>query len=473
MILVVDDVISTCDDLKKAISRFGYEVAAAYSGEEALDIVENKDISFIVSDVHMPHMSGIELVEKLKDFHNAPPIILMSGVNDIIDSINAIEIGAIDFLPKPINIRQLVDIIKKGKQDVQRLQLDNALNSLLLTEIEKKKYIYISDYANTKTSFFCKPLGSVGVFSEKMFNIYNKLQKLHDYREIPIMIEGKTGTGKEVVAKFIHYDGHSKKEPFIAINCSTIAKDMFEAELFGYEKSSFTGASASGHEGFISKVGKGTLFLDEFTEIKPDVQAKLLRLLQEGEYFKLGGTKPQKNHARIICATNTSSEVLIKDGRLREDLYYRLSVCKVTLPELKERPEEILPLSLMFIRQFNIKFNKNIKKISSLALKRILEHTWNGNVRELENTLMKSILFINNNTLESEDILFDNFQSVRYSIDSKFSISFALPETQFNLNNFNLEIVSAVIKKFDGNKTRAAEFMGLTRSQMYNRYKVN
>lgn len=480
-ILIVDDDMTTCDDLTTAVKRFGFDTISAYSGLQAINIVErDESVKFVVTDVHMPEMNGIELVKTLKKSFPLLVIVMMSGVDDIIDSINAIELGAVDFLPKPIQIKQLVSLLDQFESQSTVLSVDHELNSYVHKQMSAGNSVDVGIYMDFPQNNMCKPLGSMGIFSESMLGIYNKLRKLHAYPEIPILIEGKTGTGKEVIAKFIHYDGQSKNEPFVAVNCATFSKEMFEAELFGYEKGAFTGASPKGHEGLLSKAGKGTIFLDEFTEIEPDVQAKLLRLLQEGEYYKVGGTHPIRNNARIVCSTNEHAESLTKDGRLREDLFYRLNVCKVYLPELNNRKEEILPMTLMFLHLFKRKFKKNINEITAAALNRIYTHLWPGNVRELENTLMKSILFSEKNVLDVDDILFDDHIMAPLSIDKthnvsdpRFSIPFMLPDESFDLNAFILEIVGATVEKFDQNKTKAADYLGLTRSQMYNKYKVD
>ncbi len=301
--------------------------------------------------------------------------------------------------------------------------------------------------------------------------IYKKLMKIHEYPEIPVLIQGRTGTGKEIIASYIHFQNKGMEKPYIAINCAAIGKNLFESELFGYVKGAFTGADPNGKDGKIKLAEGGSLFLDEVTEISPDLQTKLLRVLQEKEYYKVGGNKKYKVNTRIICATNKNIKRLIREGKFREDLYYRLDVCKVIIPLLNARKEEIIPFSLFFMNLLNKQKKNPIKSVESKVLEFLKNYNWTGNVRQLRNAITKAILFNDSGTLRTEDFSFlERKESKRLKM--LITDNFLLPEKPFNIEKFTKEIIIKTLNKFNGNKSKTAEFLGLNRLQLYNRYKT-
>lgn len=471
-ILLVDDEKDYCKDMSDFLSNFDHNIKETYDGMSALTLIKKDKIDLVISDIKMPGMSGIDLVKEIKKEGHQLDIILISGSGDILKSINAIDLGIVDFLVKPIDVFKLAGLIslvedKKGLKKSKDVSADNIteLNDKTLVEINKLKFG--SDHSLSNPS-----IGKIGIFSEKMINIYKKLRKLQEFPEYPILLSGRTGTGKEVLAKYVHYENQKNEGPFIGINCSTINKNLFEAELFGYEKGSFTGADTKGRDGKIKLAEKGTLFLDEITEISQDLQVKLLRIIQEREYYKVGGNEKLPVNTRIICATNKDIKKLVSMGRFRKDLYFRLNVCQIKIPSLKERKEEIIPLFIMFIKQLNEEMKKKVVNIEAKALKVIREYKWPGNVRELENVITRVMLFSEEKTLKYDHFKFLKIINIEAKRSTRGIFDFELPETSFDLNDFVNEIVKKALKKFNGNKTKAAEYLRLTRIQMYRRFKV-
>ena len=481
-ILIVDDEPDCCNDLGKFLTRIDHEVTKTYSAKEAIQKIQNNNYNVIICDVNMPEINGIELVAILKERKINSNIILISGLTEVAESINAIDLGIYDFITKPIDLNKLVDLIDKIKNinksnDSLNYSLSNILNILEEREIVDLNKIDIS-FLNI---FKNKNIDDICVFSQTMAGIFKKLEKLHEYQDIPVLIEGATGTGKELVSKFIHFEGYNNKEPFIAVNCAAISKDMFEAELFGYEKGAFTGARPEGRDGFIKLAENGTLLLDEITELNPETQSKLLRVLQEKEYYKVGGSKKQIANTRFIFSTNVDLEYLVKKGLFREDLYFRLNMCKIKIPSLKERKEEVIPLAIYFIKIFNKKFNKKIKMIESNALKKMYQYDWSGNIRELKNVVIQSIIFNETDIIKLDDLKFQYKNDLQVLSNSNYInevnnknttiINTKLPEEPFNLEDHIDSIIKRVLKKFNGNKTKAAKYLGISRMQLYNRYK--
>jgi|GEM_PF-1104351 len=485
-ILIVDDDVECCTDVARFLKRLDFTVDSSYNAKDALKLLNENIYDVILSDVSMPGMDGFSLVKEIKKKGIKTDIILISGKSEIINSIDMMDLGIYDFVIKPIDIERIIGILNKIKNKTDdndkklKKSLDNIFNDI---KIKTHINIYDYDFPNLNT-FENKNIEPICVYSKKMKNIYNKLQKIQEYSDIPILIAGQTGTGKELIAKFIHYEGPFQNTPFVAINCAAINKEMFEAELFGYVKGAFTGANPEGRDGFVQIAENGTLFLDEISELALDTQTKLLRLLQEKEYYKIGGSKKYFSNARFVCATNMNIESLVKKGLFRKDLYFRLNLCNVLMPSLADRREEIIPLTLYFIKTFCKKYNRIIKAIESKALLKIYNHDWPGNIRELKNLIIKSIMFSDGKILKIGDIEFlfkDDVKIVENTVNLNKNIllenelssnDFVLPDDYFNLENHVRSIIEKALNKFNGNKTKAAKYLGITRMQLYNRYKL-
>ena len=329
-----------------------------------------------------------------------------------------------------------------------------------------------------------KNLQEYGIFSKELQQNFTELKKLQNTNHIPILITGTTGSGKEVIVKYIHYEVDGDNGPYIALNCSNVNKEMFEAELFGYNKGAFTGARQEGKDGYIKLAGNGTLFLDEITEIERDVQVKLLRVLQEREYYKLGGDIKDFVSCRIIGATNRDIKDLVEKGEFREDLFYRLNIVDLHIPGLKERKDEIMPLLCWFINKLNKQFNKNVQYVEAKVLKLLYHYSWPGNVRELKNLITQVMIFIDSDTIKFDHLKIkdelDRLQTelmlpsgIQSEGLSEQKVIEKILETPINIENFTIRIVKAALKKFNGNKSKTAKYLGLNREQLYNRFKVD
>jgi two-component system, NtrC family, response regulator AtoC len=469
-ICVIDDEEFLCDALALYISQIGpYTIHKLTDSREALSLLENNNIDLVFTDVRMPHLSGIDIANEVKKKKIQTEVVLISGQSDIIESINAIEIGVHDFLMKPVDVNKIIEIVKDVEK--KRVLRDISAKQFNINEISPDDVVALKDIVFSPDIFFSrKGVGEIIIASPVMRNTYQKLKKILEYPDIPVLIEGPTGTGKEVIARFIHFQSPDNKTPFIALNCAAIEKNLFESELFGYDKGAFTGADRKGKEGKIKLAEGGSLFLDEITEISIDLQSTLLRVLQEKEYYKVGGNKKQKVNTRIICATNKNIKDLINEGKFRKDLFYRLDVCKVTIPPLNERREEIIPLILLYIREMNKKKKIKMETIRGEALHFLHNYNWAGNVRQLKNAVTKALLFNDSPVLSMKD-----FDFLDQRKKSTFSITlienFILPEEPFSLDELNEMIIQKTLKRFHGNKSRTARFLGLKRLQLYNRYK--
>ncbi|MFW5694028.1 MAG: sigma-54-dependent transcriptional regulator [Alkalispirochaeta sp.] len=451
---MVDDERWPAEDLARFVESLGHAAHVFHSGAAALEGLKTESLDLVISDVTMPGMSGIALVQHAFDLRIPVQFVLISGVEEVAQSINAMELGVLDFLTKPIDIRQLADIIQEY------------------------------DQGRRNETFAISETGEAGLFSQPMRNLYRKLRKLQDFPQIPVLIQGETGTGKEVLARYLHHQNEHVTGAFIALNCSALTKELFEAELFGYEGGAFTGAERGGKPGKISLAAGGTLFLDEITELTPDLQAKLLRVIQERTYFPVGGTTELTVDTRFVCATNENMEELVRQKAFREDLYYRLNVCRATIPPLRERIEEIGPLVWMFLRTFAEEFDHEFVTVRPEALNLLEQYPWPGNIREMRNVLTNIAIFEEGRELTAGHVQRHlsvshtaplHRQSQNSPSDRKVRLpvseAFVLPDAPFDLEAFTRRIVAAAMERFQGNKTQAAAYLGLTRTQLYGRYR--
>ncbi|WP_449241184.1 sigma-54 interaction domain-containing protein [Desulfoscipio gibsoniae] len=330
-------------------------------------------------------------------------------------------------------------------------------------------------------------IGGIGIFSQKMKYIFEQAGKFHGDRSIPVLIQGETGTGKEIVARYIHYDNSLVSLPFIDINCAAIPPHIFESELFGYEAGAFTGGLQKGQKGKFDLANGGTIFLDEITELPINLQAKLLRVLQEKEYYRVGGMRKIKIDIRIICATNADVEKSVDQGRFRQDLYYRINIGRIVLPPLRERPNEILPLTKMFLKRFSAKRGKRMIKISENAAKALQSYHWPGNVRELMNAVEYIVFMYDDGELTIEHLnSIPQFQIARKQGGGS-STSFEgsgrsaplfppvtletcpLPPDRLDLARLNDNLISRALEMHNGNKTNTAEYLGISRRMLHYR----
>lgn len=381
-ILIVDDQQGMRQLMQKVINSSGKECSTAKSGEEALELLEKKRFDLVVSDIKMPTMDGIELLRRIKERSADMPVILITAYASLDSTISAVREGASDYIVKPFTNDQLLISIEKALR-MSSLEEDNRI---------MREQLH-SDYGFENI---------IGV-SRPMQEIFDVIERVSG-SSASVLITGETGTGKEVVAKAIHYSGPRKDKPFIAVSCAALPETLLESELFGHEKGAFTDAIAS-KKGRFELANGGTLFLDEIGEVSPSMQIKLLRVLQEEEFERIGGTETIKVDVRIIAASNKDLVTGAKEGRFREDLYYRINVVPLSIPPLRERLEDVPLLIEHFLNK--CKFcveNKQKKSISPEAIKALESYDWPGNVRELENTIERASVLSKSDIITIDDL---------------------------------------------------------------------
>ncbi len=441
-ILVVDDEPILRDSLQVALTSSGYEVVMARTGEEGLERFQIEQPDLILLDHWLPGINGDEVLRRVKERDPEIPIIIMTAQGSIEMAVNSMKMGAFDFLVKPFELDQVESLIRKGLDRVR-----------LKKEVEWLRAQYQEKFRSG---------GIIGV-SQKMKDILELAEKVAQGPGTTVLIEGETGTGKELLAEYIHFLSPRSSFPFIPINCGAIPKDLFESELFGYEKGAFTGAFEKGKMGKVEAADKGTLFLDEVGELSPSAQVKVLRVLEEKEYFKVGGVEKRKADVRIIAATNKNLETEVKKGNFRDDLFYRLNVVKLMIPPLRERKEDILPLFRFFLERFNEQFKKEFHHLSEEATEKILSYLWPGNVRELRNTVERIVLLERGDTILGKHL---SFVSCEERSEETTPFKPILPSQGISLDEVERAYIVEALKLKKGNKTLAAKFLGISRSAL-------
>jgi len=442
-ILVVDDEPILRDSLEVALKTSGYDVITARTGEEGLERFQKEDPDIVLLDHWLPGINGDEVLRRIKEGDPEVPVIIMTAQGSIEMAVSSMKMGAFDFLVKPFNLDQVEDLIKRGLDRVR-----------LKKEVEWLRAQYQEKFRSG---------GIIGV-SQEMKEVLGLAEKVAQGSETTVLIEGETGTGKELLAEYIHFLSPRSSFPFIPINCGAIPKDLFESELFGYEKGAFTGALEKGKMGKVEAAEKGSLFLDEVGELSPSAQVKVLRVLEEKEYFKVGGVDKKKADVRIIAATNKDLESEVKKGNFRDDLYFRLNVIKLHIPPLRERKEDILPLFRFFINRFNEQFKKGFVQISKEAEEKILVYPWTGNIREVRNAVERIVL------LEKGDMILGkhlSFLSQGTELPEE-GVQFKprLPSQGIVLDEVEKHYILEALKIKKGNKLQAAKMLGISRSAL-------
>ena len=439
-ILIVENEEISLKYLARLLEKEGFYVEGASTGEEALDKVKKGSYDLVLLDLRLPDINGLELLPEIKKLDEEINVIIITAYGSIESAVSAIKAGASDYLTKPIEVEELLLKIN-NIYEKKRLQREN---------IALKTFQEISE----RPPFIAK--------SKVMQEILNVVEDIKN-TDTTILITGETGTGKTALAKYLHFTSNRKDKPFISINCSLYTEELLASELFGYEKGAFTGAFKS-KPGHIELAHGGTLFLDEITEIPVSLQAKFLKILEDKEIFRLGGTKPIKVDVRFIAATNKNIHSEIEKRNFRRDLYYRLSVIEINIPPLRERKEDIPPLSEFFIQKYNKKFKKKVKGFTKEAWEVLMEYNFPGNVRELENIIERSVLLC-----KGEYITPDLFpQTLQLS-----SVLILNTKEIKPLEDITREYARKVLEIFGGNKTKAAEALGISRTSLWRLLKEN
>jgi two-component system response regulator AtoC len=437
-ILVVDDEASIREMIKKGLSQMGgYSVKVAQNGAEAIEKIEKDIFDLVLTDLKMPEMDGLELLKTIEGTRPEVMVILMTVFGSIETAVEAMRIGANDYVTRPIDLNELILHISK----VQKESLLLRENLVLRMEVRKK-----FEFTNI--------IGK----SKKMQEVFSLIEKVAPGNST-VMIYGGSGTGKELVAKAIHYNSPRADRPFIPFNCGAIPETLVESELFGHTKGAFTGAIQA-KKGLFEETNGGTLFLDEISSILPSVQVKLLRVLQEKELMKVGSTERTKIDVRMIAATNKNLEENMKKGKFREDLFYRLHVFPIFLPDLKDRKEDIPLLAYHFLDLYSKEAKKEIRGISKEAMKLLLEYPWPGNVRELENTIERAVVMTDQNYLVPNDLPKDLMEGFSEMIKRGV-------KDRKSLDDIKSEYIKEILKEVGGNKRIASEILRVNPRTLY------
>ncbi len=451
-ILVIDDEENMRHMLKSMLKRQGFEVDSARNGLLALQILERKKYDFILCDIKMPEMGGMEFLDEIKEKRLDTTVIMMSAYGNIDHAIGAMQKGAYDYISKPFNAEEIFLVLKKAEER-EKLRKENR-------QLRERIASITPDFR------FGKMVGK----SKKMINLFNIAQKAAEYPST-VLITGESGTGKELVARAIHENSPRKKKPFIAINCGSIPENLLESELFGYKKGAFTGADKD-KQGLFDAANKGTLLLDEIGDLPLPMQVKLLRVIQEQEIMPIGANQSHKVDVRLLAATAQNLEVEIGAGRFRQDLFYRLNVINIEIPPLRERQEDIPVLCNHFLKKFNLALNQNekVKKIEAKAMDRLLRYRWPGNVRELENCMERASIMCDNDTISIEHLpgnitSTENSTSVQQNLFSGFSLKKAQKELE-------KQLISHTLEHCRGNKSKAAELLEISYPSLLNKIKL-
>ncbi|MBI4747805.1 MAG: sigma-54-dependent Fis family transcriptional regulator [Acidobacteria bacterium] len=430
-ILIVDDEKRQREILELILTSEGYRASTAASGEAAVRMVKNEHYDLVLTDLKMGGMSGLELLKNLSQLDSSIIVILMTAHGSIDSAKEAIRHGAFDYLEKPLDQVRLLGVIS---QALGRL---NTLDGEIIGQ------------------------------SEQMERLKKLILKVAASDET-VLIRGESGTGKELIAKALHKNSPRTGQTFQAVNCAAINENLLESELFGHEKGSFTGAYAE-KKGLFEMADKGTLFLDEIGELNVNLQAKLLRALQEGEIQRVGATKTIKIDVRVVTATNRDLEAMVKDGKFREDLYYRLNVIPIEVPPLRSRRGDILVLAEYFLKK-QIRGSQPAFKFSPEALRLLQNYTWPGNVRQLESAIKRAVLLCESDRIEVEDLPLE----IRQATDRSVEFHFKLPPEGISFEEVERSLIIQAMDQTDWNITRAARLLGLTfRTLQYRLEKFN
>lgn len=382
-VLIIDDDQSMLELAEFHLQAQGYEAARAETGEEGLKLVEGSRFDVILTDLQLPDLGGIEVVKRLKEISPESEIIMISGHGSVAKAVEATKAGAFYFVEKPVEFEELMVLIEKAAERGQQAEEIRQLRGRL-----------------TNRASYYNIIGS----SKSMQNIYEMIDSVAE-SDANILIIGESGTGKELIANAIHYKSLRAKKPFVKINCSALPKELIESELFGHTKGAFTGA-AGDKIGLISRADDGSLLLDEIGEMPVELQPKLLRVLQERVFYRLGSDKAQEASFRLISSTNRDPIEAIREGRLREDLYYRINTIEIHVPPLRERVEDIQHLAEHFLQELSEKYQRPASRISEESYQRLFEHSWPGNVRELQHAVERAILLCKNDIIDVDALPF-------------------------------------------------------------------
>ncbi len=447
-ILVVDDEPGAIDVLVNVLRKENYQVTTAGDGDEALKILRESSYHLVLTDLNMPKVDGLEVLRGVKRINGGTVCIVLTGCGTIDNAVAAMKSGAYDYIMKPFKIDELTLSVKRALE-YQGLKNENR-NLKRLISSEYRSENFIGD-------------------SEPMSRVFNLIEKVSD-TDTTVLIQGESGTGKELVARAVHLHSHRSEGPFVPINCAAIPRDLLESELFGHVKGAFTGATLS-RPGRFEMADDGTLFLDEIAEMPPELQVKLLRVLQDQKFERLGGTKTIQVNVRILAATNKNLEKETEAGRFREDLFYRLNVIPIHLPSLRERISDIPLLIRHFQRRFSREKKRAVKHFSKEALQCLASYPWVGNVRELENLVERMTILVDGDVVGPTDLP----EKFHAPLKPAAMQALELPAQGIRLNDavedFENTLIIKAMKRAGGVKSKAARLLDLNRTTLVEKIK--
>ena len=439
-IYVVDDDSDMREVLSLALES-KFQVKAFSTAGSAIEEIKEEPPDLILLDIGLPDMSGVDALREIKEIHPEALVIMVTASTDINTAISTMKLGASDYMTKPINV------------DALEISVRNALDKIRL-----RKEVQVLQEKYLKENIPCF-VGESNAIQDVM-QFVDKVAKAVD---TPVLILGETGTGKELIASAIHYKSPNFNGPFLTLNCSAIPKDLIESELFGYEKGAFTGAKAAGKKGLVEQAADGTLFLDEVGDLSLEAQAKLLRFLEEGEYYRVGGTKKLQIQTRVVSATNKDLVTMIEKDLFRRDLYYRLAVIKVEVPALNNRRDDIVPIARHFLSEFSSKHGKSFTGFSLETEGYLKNYQWQGNIRELRNLVERGILVAQGPELTPQDLgLEGGSEGVSQQAAEGDGGIPILPDEDLDLQALEEHYLREALKKAGGNETKAAKLLRMS-----------
>ena len=434
--MIVDDEKNTREGLKWALESTGAEVFLAENGEQALVKLGNLPVDLVISDLKMPKMDGMELLTHVHEEFPDADFVMLTGHGTVETAVDAMKKGAFDYLIKPVNIDEL------------QLLVDRVFDQKSLKQENERLRREVDD----KYGF-----DSIVGHSAPMENIFEKIRQVAPTKA-SVLIQGETGTGKELIAKAIHFNSNRRRKPFVAVNCGALTQTLLESELFGHEKGAFTGAIKQ-KAGRFEVANGGTIFLDEIGETTPELQVRLLRVLQEQEFERVGGTKPVKVDVRIIAATNRDLKKEVEAGRFREDLYYRLNVIRIDIPALRERADDIPLIANHYLKQFNREHGKNLE-FNPKTTAMLQNFHWPGNVRQLRTVVESAVILTSGREIQPKNLPEELRTEKIASGGVKLRVGMTVEDAE-------RELIKATLADFQGNKAKAARTLGLGRKTLY------
>ena len=447
---IIDDDSEIRELLRELFESDEYEVSTFNSAEDAHPYILRENPDLILLDIGLPGMDGLTFLEKLKSEFEDVEVIMITGQADIRSAIRAIKLGAMDYIRKPIDPDEL------------KIQVNHAIDR----RKKREQLSYLQDKSQNQ-------FGDIIGTSEPMQKVYQFIYQVAESSKTTVLIRGETGTGKGLVARSIHNQSPRAKHPFIEVNCSAIQPSLLESELFGHEAGAFTDAK-NRKKGLLELAHEGTFFLDEIGDMNLASQSKLLKVLEEKTFRRVGGTKEIKIDARIISASSLDLMTLVENNKFRADLFYRLNVASVSLPALRERDDDILILANYFLDVFNKEFKRNIRTISPSAQQMLLGHPWVGNVREIRNVIERAVLFEKGDILSSQSISLQQdipLAGAQVPLDVQLNHMVHLPEGGISLEELEQNLLKQALARTGGNKTQAAALLGLSRETIKYRLK--